>query len=167
MSDISKFKVGNDTYNIKDEEAEQAIEAIETALANKVDKVAGKGLSTNDYDDTEKGKVTANAEAIEAMADEVAIIGKYRKFSSEWITQNQTWKTGITESCTCLISLQGYSDYCAGLILAQKFGNGQTYVQKLIDTYHFNVTFVDGEMQCSTDSVSDGVFSILFLNKKW
>lgn len=29
------------------------------ALANKVDKVSGKGLSTNDYDNTEKGKVTS------------------------------------------------------------------------------------------------------------
>lgn len=31
--------------------------------------VAGKGLSTNDYDNTEKGKVADNAEAIEAMSD--------------------------------------------------------------------------------------------------
>lgn len=30
---------------------------VETALATKVDKVTGKGLSTNDYDDTEKAKV--------------------------------------------------------------------------------------------------------------
>lgn len=32
---------------------------VETDLATKVDKVAGKGLSTNDYDDTEKTKVAA------------------------------------------------------------------------------------------------------------
>lgn len=31
---------------------------METALAGKVDTVSGKGLSTNDYDDTEKGKVS-------------------------------------------------------------------------------------------------------------
>ena len=30
---------------------------LDTAVSNKVDKVAGKGLSTNDYDDTDKGKV--------------------------------------------------------------------------------------------------------------
>lgn len=30
-----------------------------TSLSNKVDKVSGKGLSTNDYDNTEKGKVTS------------------------------------------------------------------------------------------------------------
>ena len=76
MSDISKFKVGNDTYNIKDEEAHSSITALagrvtsaETAIAGKVDKVAGKGLSTNDYDDTEKGKVAANTGAIEAMSE--------------------------------------------------------------------------------------------------
>jgi len=40
-----------------------------SSLSNKVDKVAGKGLSTNDYSDTEKGKVTANTEAIEAMVN--------------------------------------------------------------------------------------------------
>lgn len=42
---------------------------VETALGNKVDKVEGKGLSTNDYSDTEKGKVADNAEAIEAAWD--------------------------------------------------------------------------------------------------
>lgn len=42
---------------------------VSDAVSGKVDKVAGKGLSTNDYSDTEKGKVTANAEAIEAMVN--------------------------------------------------------------------------------------------------
>lgn len=41
-----------------------------SSLSNKVDKVAGKGLSTNDYDDTEKGKVADNASAIEAMVNQ-------------------------------------------------------------------------------------------------
>lgn len=38
-------------------------------IANKVDKVEGKGLSTNDYDDTEKGKVADNTSTIEAMVN--------------------------------------------------------------------------------------------------
>lgn len=42
---------------------------VHSALSNKVDKVAGKGLSTNDYDNTEKGKVSDNASAIEAMVN--------------------------------------------------------------------------------------------------
>ena len=39
------------------------------SLSNKVDKVAGKGLSTNDYDNTEKEKNAANAGAIEAIVN--------------------------------------------------------------------------------------------------
>lgn len=100
------------------------------------------------------------------LTDEVANIGKYRKYSPGWFSPNQTWQTGITETCTCLISLQGYDSYSTGLILAQKFSNGLTYVGKLISAEHFNVTFVNGEMQCSTDSVSQGVFNILFLNER-
>ena len=35
----------------------ERVNGLDTAVSNKVDKVAGKGLSTNDYDDTDKGKV--------------------------------------------------------------------------------------------------------------
>ena len=38
-------------------------DAVYDALSNKVDKVNGKGLSTNDYDATEKGKVASNTSA--------------------------------------------------------------------------------------------------------
>ena len=92
MSDISKFKVGNDTFYIKDEEAQSSITnlngrmtAAETALAGKVDKVTGKGLSENDYTTAEKtklaglsnyddtaltGRVTAAETVIEAIVNE-------------------------------------------------------------------------------------------------
>lgn len=43
---------------------------VSDAISGKVDKVEGKGLSTNDYDNTEKGKVADNASAIEAMTEE-------------------------------------------------------------------------------------------------
>lgn len=36
---------------------------VSDAISGKVDKVEGKGLSTNDYDDTEKGKVADNTAA--------------------------------------------------------------------------------------------------------
>ena len=45
---------------------------VATALAGKVDKVEGKGLSTNDYDNTEKGKVADNTSAIEATQDMIS-----------------------------------------------------------------------------------------------
>ena len=35
----------------------ERVNGLDTAVSNKVDKVAGKGLSTNDYDNTDKGKV--------------------------------------------------------------------------------------------------------------
>lgn len=38
-----------------------------SALANKVDKIDGKGLSTNDYDNTEKAQVATNAEDIVSL----------------------------------------------------------------------------------------------------
>lgn len=41
------------------EPAADMIQRIKTDVANKVDKVTGKGLSTNDYDDTAKAKVDA------------------------------------------------------------------------------------------------------------
>lgn len=69
---ISKIKVGGTLHEIKDNEARQNIEQINSQLADnaaqlagKVDKVAGKGLSTNDYtneDKAEVAKVAAKAD---------------------------------------------------------------------------------------------------------
>ena len=44
-----------DFYNI--DVQNENMDKIDTALANKVDKITGKGLSTNDYNATDKGKV--------------------------------------------------------------------------------------------------------------
>lgn len=46
---------------------------VETALGDKVDKVNGKGLSTNDYDDTEKAAVSAATTAIAGIKDGTTI----------------------------------------------------------------------------------------------
>ena len=40
-------------------EDQEVLDALETAIGNKVDKVAGKGLSSNDYTDTEKTKLAS------------------------------------------------------------------------------------------------------------
>jgi hypothetical protein len=66
MADVSKFKVpiksGNSTslteYEVKDPIAR-------SGLANKVDKVTGKGLSTNDYTTAEKEKLAGIASGAE------------------------------------------------------------------------------------------------------
>ena len=57
--DGGKGKENRDAITaIKDGQSIDSFGDVETALSNKVDKVSGKGLSTNDYDNTEKTKVT-------------------------------------------------------------------------------------------------------------
>ena len=48
---------------------------VNTLLEDKVDKETGKGLSTNDYDDTEKGQVQQNKEDIATLNGDVTIEG--------------------------------------------------------------------------------------------
>lgn len=50
MSTLNKIKVGDTLYNLEDTEAR-------TGLLNKIDKVEGKGLSTNDFTDEDKTKL--------------------------------------------------------------------------------------------------------------
>ena len=47
-------------------EHQEVTDALDAAITNKVDKVEGKGLSTNDYTDEEKAKVATNTSDIEA-----------------------------------------------------------------------------------------------------
>lgn len=70
---FTEFKNGpsGPSYKVKDEDARSSIETLTDEVSNKVDKVAGKGLSTNDYSDTEKSKVADNASAI------LAIVNRY------------------------------------------------------------------------------------------
>lgn len=49
-TDISKLRVNGTDYNVKDAEAR-------SGLGDKVDKVTGKGLSTEDYTTAEKNKL--------------------------------------------------------------------------------------------------------------
>ena len=58
---------------------------IDTALGNKVDKVAGKGLSANDYTDTDKGKF----DALPTAADlSTALSGKVDKEAGKGLSSN-------------------------------------------------------------------------------
>lgn len=55
---FDKFKYGNDTFIVQDNVSGYITStAVATALDNKVDKVSGKGLSTNDYTTAEKDKL--------------------------------------------------------------------------------------------------------------
>lgn len=48
---------------------------VDTLLEDKVDKETGKGLSTNDYDDDEKGQVQQNKEDIATLNSDVTVTG--------------------------------------------------------------------------------------------
>lgn len=59
---------GNDTFNIQTMLNENW-DKIDTSVANKVDKVPGKGLSTNDYTDEDKQKVSSALQSSEVAAN--------------------------------------------------------------------------------------------------
>ena len=52
----------------------QRVTTIENTLKNKVDKIDGKGLSTNDYDNTEKSTVAQNKSDIASLNEEVGLL---------------------------------------------------------------------------------------------
>lgn len=65
--DPTKHDFDNTTFNIKqalNDNWDHVKTLIEELRNNKVDKVTGKGLSTNDYDNTEKQKVANAAEHV-------------------------------------------------------------------------------------------------------
>ena len=67
--------------------ASQAISDIESTLNNKVDKEAGKGLSTNDYTTTEKNKLTNTVQQLDELNQDITnlsevVAGKYSKPST-------------------------------------------------------------------------------------
>lgn len=70
---------GGDTYTKTE---------VDTMLAEKVDKVTGKGLSTNDYTDTEKSRVASSAAGVTALEQ---MNGK-----KNWINVNVTSQTVST-----------------------------------------------------------------------
>ena len=63
--DADKVDIGNTTLDQKISTIETDITNHTTALGNKVDKISGKGLSTNDYTTTEKTKLDGIAEGAE------------------------------------------------------------------------------------------------------
>lgn len=77
---LCKFETDEDDTIIIDSElsleSENAVQnkVITAALNDKVDKVDGKGLSTNDYTDSEKLKLYQNIENLENLTTEVNII---------------------------------------------------------------------------------------------
>lgn len=69
---------------------------VDTALGKKVDAVAGKGLSTNDYDATEKAAVAANTSARHTHANKETLDATTASYTAE----EQAKLAGIAEGAT-------------------------------------------------------------------
>jgi hypothetical protein len=79
----NKMNAYNENASEKIAEYDEHVHDYETELANKVDKVPGKGLSTNDYDNTEKGKVQANTEARHTHSNKSVLDGTTASYTTE------------------------------------------------------------------------------------
>ena len=83
---------------------------VESALADKVDKVTGKGLSTNDYDNTEKAKVAGAF-----PRSEQAVLGAKNWFYSGKITDGQANITDTDNGKTIRIHNETAGTYKMGI----------------------------------------------------
>ena len=84
-------KIENELVALDTGKADES--AVTTALAGKVDKVAGKGLSTNDYDNTAKGIVDGVTTALEDKVDKVE---GYGLSENDYTTAEKTKLAGIS-----------------------------------------------------------------------
>ena len=67
------------------------------------------------------------------------IKGKYS--STEWIegAQSASFDVKIAEGSAALVFFPGYSDYCSGLVLITRYGNGQIRYANIISPAHWSV----------------------------
>lgn len=92
--------------------------AIQAAVANKVDKVTGKGLSTNDYTDEEKTKLSGIASGAEVNVQ------------SDWNVSDNTSDAYIKNKPTIPSTLSDLS----GTISTSQIADGAVTAAKLADT---------------------------------
>lgn len=162
--------------------------ASESALANKVDKVDGKDLSSNDYSDTEKQKNADNATAISAIKDG-AIIDSFADVESALSNKQDTLtlddvptansnnpvKSGGVKSAIDAAVASAYHhagtktcvELVAGLLVAANEGN----VYNMTDSGTTTSDFIEGQGQpikagdnVGIAKVSDGVYKFDLLS---
>lgn len=102
---------------------------VSDAISDKVDKVEGKGLSTNDYDNTEKGKVADNAGAIEAIVNVTGAknVLPFDLAKIKTVNVSGTWsgdvytKNGISFDCSKdgVVSIYGTATNTVGIELCK------------------------------------------------
>lgn len=109
VSGVTKAMVGLINADNTSDANKPVSTATQTALDGKVDKIAGKGLSTNDYDNTEKGNVASNTSARHTHANK-ALLDTYTQTETDIadaVTKKHTHTNksvldGITEVTTVL-----------------------------------------------------------------
>ena len=87
-------KVNSSDYNAKVATIDNSISSINTDLEGKVDKVAGKGLSTNDYTLEDKNKLDGITEGAQVNVIEKVIVG------------DDTLSVGEDKSVTILVATE-------------------------------------------------------------
>ena len=138
---------------------------VETALATKVDKVTGKGLSTNDYDDTEKAKVAGAF-----PRSEQAVLGAVNVLVNKAVTQTKN-NTTYTVNANKSISLSGTANDTNNITINTMTGaelkalgsklylsggcNGSVYLQIRTDTWQNVASSTGNEVEFSTASLVD------------
>ena len=158
-ADTSQIAAIQDGQNI------DSFSDVETALANKVDKVTGKGLSTNDYDNTEKAKV---ADAF--PRSEQAVLGAVNVLVNKAVTQTKN-NTTYTVNANKSISLSGIANDTNNITINTMTGaelkalgsklylsggcNGSVYLQIRTDTWQNVASSTGNEVEFSTASLVD------------
>jgi hypothetical protein len=149
--DKSDFGLGN-VDNTSD--ANKPIStATQTALDNKVDKVVGKGLSTEDYTTVEKNKLAgiATGAEVNVNADWNAVSGDAEIFNKPTIsgtnTGDQTSIVGITGTLTEFNTALTGADFATGGGTASGTNTG--------DQNLFSTIAVAGQSNVVADSISD------------
>ena len=159
-----------------------------SSLANKVDKVAGKDLSSNDYSDTEKQKNADNATAISAIKDgatidsfadvESALSNKQDTLTFDDVptaNSNNPVKSGGVKSAIDAAVASAYhhagtktcAELVAGLLVAWNEGN----VYNMTDSGTTTADFIEGQGQpikagdnVGIAKISDGVYKFDLLS---
>lgn len=136
---------------------------VSDAVSGKVDKVEGKGLSTNDYDNTEKGKVADNTAAIDAINENgccniLPNNAKSQTLAEGTITVNSDGSIRINISTTNGVAYD-ITDYFTVPSGDYIFSKGMSQIQSQIWLQFFNgSTFVKDvklEMDASKPIVID------------
>lgn len=107
---VSKIKNGTDIINIKDAEAR-------TSLSSKVDKVDGKGLSTNDFTTALKNKLDGIASGATANTGTVTKVSAGTGLSGGDITTTGTISlatSGVTAGTYKQVTVDAYGRVTAG-----------------------------------------------------